>query len=153
MSMVKNYVLTFIGLIFSLLMFTTSVIFEFYLFAMFVSLLSIVQQSNIETIIMPLLIFLIFVFVDIYRRNTKSLLEQSKVGIYKAMLQSSHHIINNLMYQMSIFKITAEDRLDHDEEIISYYDQIIDRTSSKIDSLSSIEEIDETSIKTAVLEH
>ena len=36
-------------------------------------------------------------------------LENAKLRIYKAMLSSSHHILNNFIYQMDIFKITAED--------------------------------------------
>ncbi len=36
------------------------------------------------------------------------------------MLSSSHHILNNFIYQMNIFKMTAEETLGFDSEILAF---------------------------------
>jgi hypothetical protein len=66
------------------------------------------------------------------------------------MMSAIHHILNNFLNQMQLFKMTAEDTPGFDHEILSLYDQIIDETSTQIGALSSITRINEVSISTSV---
>ena len=52
---------------------------------------------------------------------------------------------------MDIFKITAEHTPGFDAKTLAYYEDIVDDTSDKINSLSNLESIDEFSIKTSVM--
>ena len=98
-----------------------------------------------------LLIFSVFLVLDMRRRTKKIKLENAKLKIYKAMLSSSHHILNNFIYQMDIFKITAEDTPGFDAKILAFYEDIISNTSDQIYSLSNLSHIDEYSIRTSVM--
>jgi predicted PurR-regulated permease PerM len=76
--------------------------------------------------------------------------EKEKIKIYKAMIKSTHHILNNFLNQMMIFKLTAEDTPGFDHNVLSLYEKIIEDATTQIDALSSITTIDEISICTSV---
>ena len=107
---------------------------------------------EIDEMIIPLLLFFVFLFIDVYRRSKKVQVENAKLGIYKAMLSSSHHILNNFIYQMDIFKMTAEDTPGFDAKILAFYEDIISNTSDQIHSLSNLSIIDEYNIRSSVLQ-
>ena len=66
------------------------------------------------------------------------------------MIESTHHILNNFLNQMMIFKLTAEDTPGFDHNVLSLYEKIIEDASTQIDTLSSITNIDEISIRASV---
>lgn len=74
----------------------------------------------------------------------------AKIKVYKAMIHSAHHILNNFLNQMMIFKLTAEDTPGFDPKILSLYDKIIGDATTQIDALSSITTIDDISIREAL---
>ncbi len=147
----NKYKLTLIGLGLAIFIYVFTVILELDLYDYFMNLLINIEQFKLDKLIIPVAIFFIFLFLDTRRRKKKSLVENAKHDIYKAMLCSSHHIINNFIYQMDLFKITAEDTPGFDTQILSFYEDIISNTSHQIYSLSNLETIDEFSIRTSVL--
>ncbi len=76
--------------------------------------------------------------------------EREKIKIYKAMIQSTHHILNNFLHQMTIFKLTAEDTPGFDHKVLSLYEQIIGNATRQIAALSNITDIDEKSIRASI---
>jgi len=110
-----------------------------------------IEKLKFDEFIIPLLIFGLFFVLDMHRRVKRIKLENAKLNIYKAMLSSSHHILNNFLYQMDIFKITAEDTPGFDAKVLAYYEDIISNTSDQIHSLSNVPTIDEYSIRTSVM--
>ncbi|TPN89285.1 hypothetical protein [Aquimarina algicola] len=148
----NQYNLTLIGLITAISVYLSSVILNLDLFEKFVAFLENLEQFKFDKIIIPLLIFFVFFVTDSFRRNTKLRIEKTKLNIYKAMLSSSHHILNNFIYQMDIFKITAEDTPGFDAKVLSFYQDIIDNASHQIRALSTLTTIDENSIKSSVLQ-
>ncbi len=147
----NNYKLTSIGLILSTTIYLVCVIFDFDLFEKLVVLLANLEKFELDEIIIPLFIFLIFISLD-KRKHVKDIeLENEKLKIYKAMLSSSHHIINNFIYQMDIFKHTADDTPGFDAKILAFYEDIIDNASNQINSLSNLSTIDEFSIRASVM--
>lgn len=72
--------------------------------------------------------------------------EREKIKIYKAMIRSTHHILNNFLQQMLIFKLTAEETPGFDRQVLSMYEQIIEDATKQIGALSRISNIDEKSI-------
>ncbi|MCK4837816.1 MAG: hypothetical protein KAS94_03380 [Desulfobulbaceae bacterium] len=76
--------------------------------------------------------------------------EMEKIKVYKAMIHSTHHILNNFLNQMMIFKLTAEETPGFDYDVLSLYEKIIEDASIQIDALSSITNIDEISIRESV---
>jgi len=129
----------------------STIFLELDLFEQVLAFLSSIEQFEFDEFIIPILIFSVFMVFDMRRRVKKIKLENAKLKIYKAMLSSSHHILNNFIYQMDIFKITAEDTPGFDAKTLSFYEDIISNTSHQIYSLSNLSSIDEYSIRTSVM--
>ncbi len=55
--------------------------------------------------------------------------------IYKAMISAIHHVLNNFLNQMQLFKLVAEDTPGFNHEILSLYDDVIDEASGQIEAL------------------
>ncbi|WP_025741723.1 hypothetical protein [Aquimarina pacifica] len=147
----NNYKLTIVGLVLSSFLYFTSVFLELEVFEQLINFLIRLKHHGFDSVLIPLLVFFGFVYIDHRRRHKESLIEKTKLKIYKAMLTSSHHILNNFIYQMDIFKVTAEDTPGFDTQILAFYEDIIDNTSDQIYSLSNITTIDEFSIRTSVM--
>ena len=146
----NRYRLTIVGLIIALSFYLINRFLEINLFEYILNFLTSLEKPVLELVI-PSGIFILFITIDFYRNSRITQLEKTKRSIYKAMLSSSHHILNSFLYQMDIFKITAEHTPGFDAKTLAYYEDIVDDTSDKINSLSNLESIDEFSIKTSVM--
>ncbi|TSE05765.1 MULTISPECIES: hypothetical protein [Aquimarina] len=147
----NNYKLTFIGFVVSMFIYIGCIILELDLFEKFVALLASLEQFEFDEIIIPIVVFFIFLFIDTARKSKEIKMENAKLNIYKAMLSSSHHILNTFIYQMNIFKITAEETPGFDKKVLVFYEEIIDNASHQINSLSNLTNIDELSIRASVM--
>ncbi len=143
--------LTLIGLIISISIYLCCILFELDLFEKCIFLLEGLEKFELDEIIIPVFIFFIFLLLNKRRRLKAVKLENEKLKIYKAMLSSSHHILNNFVQQMDLFKITAEETPGFDDEVLSFYEDIINATIDQINSLSNVEKIDESAIRTSVM--
>ncbi len=147
----NKYKLTLIGFVLSVFIYFSTIFLDLDLFEQFIEFLSSIDHLEVDEILIPLFIFFLFLFIDTVRNSKKVQVENAKLNIYKAMLSSSHHILNNFIYQMDIFKITAEDTPGFDAKVLAFYEDIISNASHQIDSLSSLTTIDEFSIRMSVM--
>ncbi len=147
----NKYKLTCIGLVLSIFIYVIAIVLELKLFEKIITLLASIEQFEFDEIIIPLLVFFVFLFIDTQQNAKKVKMENAKLNIYKAMLSSSHHILNNFIYQMDIFKITAEDTPGFDVKVLAFYEDIISNAAHQINSLSNLTTIDEFSIRTSVM--
>lgn len=147
----NKFKLTFFGLVLSFAIYFFTVLIEQDLFEKFVTFLASLESFEFDEIIIPFLVFVVFFFIDTIKNALNTRVENEKKSVYKAMLSSSHHILNNFISQMNIFKITAEDTPGFDIMVLSYYDDIINMASKQINSLSNLKTIDEFSIKTSIM--
>ena len=74
----------------------------------------------------------------------------AKLKIYTAMVSSTNHVLNNFLNKMYLFKITAEDIPEFPSDVLELYDHIVDEASAQIESLGSVTELDESSIRASV---
>lgn len=65
-------------------------------------------------------------------------MEAEKHEIYIAMLDANHHILNNLLNNMLLFRLEAKKHAAFDNEIIRLFDQAIEETGRQIKSLENI---------------
>lgn len=142
----RNYKFTFIGLILGLVIFTVSLAFNIELFELLVEALESLEKYEIDELIIPIVILVLFSAVDQVKLQRTRRVEREKTKIYKAMLSSTHHILNNFLNQMQLFRMTAEDTSNFDPEVLSLYDVVISDAKSQIETLSNISDIDELSI-------
>jgi len=149
--MLKQYKLTFIGLVLSVVFLTGILILDLDIFELFIESMENLEHLEIDELIIPLLIFFIFAFLDMKRRQKAQLVEIEKIKIYKAMLYSSHHVLNNFLNKMQYFKMTAEEMPEFNPKVLVLFDSTIDEASEQIQALSNISKIDEASIHASVL--
>ncbi|MCH9728987.1 MAG: hypothetical protein K0U84_04780 [Actinomycetia bacterium] len=76
--------------------------------------------------------------------------ELEKAKVYEAMLSAAHHVLNNFLNKMQLFRITAEDTPDFNRDVLSLYDEVINTATQQIEALGSITTIDEKSIGESV---
>lgn len=146
----NHYKITLTGLGISLSLFLTTIVFDVDFFEQLVNLVHSLEKYEIDELFIPLVIFLIFAFVDMFKRNRINNVNSEKLKIYIAMMSSTQHILNNFLNQMQLFKLTAEDTPKFNPEVLALYDEIIDEASMQITALGNVHHIDEASIQEAV---
>ena len=109
-----------------------------------------VEQYELDEFFIAGLIVLVFFAADLLLKERKRKIEHEKVKVYKAMVSSAHHVLNNFLNQMLLFKITAEDTPGFDKEVLDLYDVVMEDAKEQINALSSITEVNEDKIKEAV---
>ena len=147
----RRYKLTWIGFGIAVLVAVLSNVVELDPFDRLVRFFNSVEEYEIDEIFIGGIIFLVFLTIDLLKKQRNQKVEREKVKVYQAMIASAHHILNNFLNQMQLFKITAENTPGFDKDILAMYDMIMKEASDQIKELSSISEISETSIKEAVM--
>ena len=147
----RRYKLTWIGFAIAVLVAVLSNTIDLDPFDRLVGFFSSVEKYELDEIFIAGVIFLVFMAVDLLIRQRNRKIEREKIKVYEAMISSAHHILNNFLNQMQLFKITAQETPGFNKDILAMYDMIINEASSQIKALSSISEISETSIKESVM--
>ena len=123
-------------------------------FEVVVRFLKSAERYELDEFFIGFFIFLCFLVVDLLRRQKQQKMEKKiekeKITIYTAMLSSAHHILNNFLNQMLLFKITAENTPGFDKHILSLFDTVMDEADQQIKKLGDITEITEETIKDSV---
>jgi hypothetical protein len=76
--------------------------------------------------------------------------ENEKIQIFQATIRAVHHILNNFLNNMTLFKLEAESCVAFDEQVLDMYDDVINAAQTQIQDLSSIHELTEEKIKNSV---
>lgn len=97
------------------------------------------------TIILLILAFGIFADYSSNKILTKEK-QLEAINIYNSMLKANQHILNNLLNQMILFKIEAENCQDFNPEILTLMDISLDEASELFKNLSEVEHITDTNI-------
>ncbi len=146
----KNYKWTLIGLALAIILYLIVIVLNLDLFEALTSALESAEYYEIDEIIIPLLILIVFIFFDYIRKKRLIKIEREKIKIYKAMMSSSYRILNNYQLQMHYFKMAADNTPGFDPVVLSLYETVIKRGSEQIKALGSINNIDEESILATV---
>lgn len=146
----KKYQLSTIGLLIAVAIYLITIITGYDLFEKFVGLLERMEEFELDELVIPCVVAFAFTFYDQVRRNKIHKIELERVKIYRAMLGSSRHVLNNFLNQMFLFKITAENTTGFPVEVLKQYEQIVNETQTQLEKLSNITKIDEESIKESV---
>lgn len=142
----KRLHLPLTGLILAITVYAISIIFNLDLFEKTIQILESLEGFEIDEFIIPVFIIIIFVTVDLFNKNKTNSVKKEKLEIYKAMMSSSHHIINNFLNQIQLLKLTAEDLPEFDPEVLQLYEQTVNDTKKQLSDLSSIQNIDAKTI-------
>ncbi len=147
---IKNYALTLFGFISAAVFFLLSLIFELDTFEALTGILAGLEEYETDELFLSLSLLCVFASLDALRRRRKRKVETEKLKIYKAMLSSTRHILNNFLNQMLLFKLTADRSPGFDPEILQKYDKIIEDATAQIQALGELNEINESTIEASV---
>jgi membrane-associated HD superfamily phosphohydrolase len=101
--------------------------------------------------VIVILIMLFGIFSDYFINRIMFKEKQLEVVyVYSAMIYASHHILNNLLNQMRLFKMEAQRSKDFDRDVIALYDNAIKEASDLMDTLTKVKDASEESIYTPV---
>jgi len=146
----KRHKLTAIGLILAVALYLLSVGFDFDLHERMLTLFDEFEAAEIDELIIPLTVFLGFCAADMFRRYSRLKLDLERAKIYEAMLSSTHHILNNFLNQMQLFRMTAEGVEGFPAEVLKLYDQIMAEATSQVAALGNVASVDPSSIRLSV---
>lgn len=150
MKIIKNIRLIYIGALISVIFLLISIVFEMELFEHLMLTLEDLEKYEIDELFIPLILFFVFAFMDYITRQKSHKIELEKIKIHRAMLSSTHHVLNNFLNQMQLFKMTADDTPGFDPNVLSLYHQIINEASGQIEALGNLSDINESTIAAAV---
>lgn len=80
----------------------------------------------------------------------KTLLMHERYEIYRAMAQSTQHILNNFLNQMMLFELTANKINEFPSDVKVLIKEVINDTARKVEELSNIQEISAENIRKTV---
>lgn len=111
--------------------------------------------SDFNELWMRVLIIILMVLFGIFAdyHSSKMIIRERQIEalhIYQSTLFATHHILNNLLNQMQLFKIEASKSQDFDKDILAFYDVATEEAARLIDQLSTVQEITEDNIKESV---
>lgn len=144
-TMLAKYRLTFIGLGAAIVTFWGAWIFQFDLterFVLFLQSLYLYEHIGVDELLLPLLILGLFALFDLSRRQRLQRVEQEKFHLYRAMLASNHHILNNFLNQLQIFRLTAEVTPGFPAHELILFDQIIKDTLRQLHNLETVTQVE-----------
>ena len=142
-----RFLLTFIGLALAVIVYVITSVTELEVFEHLARLLERHEQYEIDEIVIGVIIVGAFASADLFRQRRAARIAAERERIYHAMLKSTHHLLNNFLNKMTLFKITAEDTPGFDKEQLEFYDKIIDEVQQELEALGAIEDIDVESIE------
>lgn len=146
----KNYKLSIVGAALAGLIYLLSVALKLELFELFIEFLDELEHIEIDELFIPFLVFFGFLLADLMRRNKSNQLNNEKVKIYRAMVKSTHHVLNNFLNQMYIVKMKAESTPGFDPKVLDMYDRIVSDAQQQIHALSNVTHVNEDNIHDSV---
>ena len=99
-------------------------------------------------ILMSVLTFtlmLMFLLINIYRVE-----EKEKQTIFATTVSMTQHILNNILNQMQLFQLEAEQTKDFDDDVKSLIDESINEGKQLVEKLSSVKEMNENAIRNSI---
>lgn len=154
--MLAKYRLTFIGFGAAVVTFLGGWIFQFNLterVVLFWQSHDISARLGMNELLLPLLILGVFALFDQRRRRRLQQFKQEKVQLSRAMLASTHHILNNFLNQLQMFRLTAEETPGFPASELILFDQIIKETVRQVRNLETVARPDGESISATAVPH
>ncbi len=143
--------LTWIGLSIAFFIVAFSQLYDIDLFDKLASFFKTMEKYELDEFFIAGVILLAFFAADLVLQERSRRIEHEKVKVYRAMVSSAHHVLNNFLNEMLLFKMTAEDIPEFDREVLDLYDKVMDDAKRQIKSLSSITKVSEDRIKESVM--
>lgn len=94
---------------------------------------------------------LLFILIRYYFQEVERK-EREKRKVFTSTMRTVHHILNNFLSQMQLFKIEAEASERLDKESLKEWDHVIYRTAEHLKTLGALEHIEPETIEARMLD-
>jgi hypothetical protein len=78
--------------------------------------------------------------------------EAEKRLIYHSTLRAAHHVVNNFLNQVQLFRLEAERLPDFDPELLALYGQVVEEAAVQLRQLERVTELTEENILNAAMQ-
>lgn len=146
----KRYLVFLIGLLVSTSMYLVTGFTQIDYLKIYIRFLTGFEEHRLERLVIPVSVLFLFSIAQLLVNRRYELVEAEKAKIYGAMLRSTHHVLNNFLNNMLLFKLTAERTPEFPKEVLQLFDQVITDAEAQIVSLGSIERINVKNIQESV---
>ena len=146
----KKYRTTLMGIALSMVLYGGSIWADVDVFETMVNFFRLFEAYEADELAVSIGIVMCCFSWDVRRRQKAQQVELEKLRIYRAMLASTHHILNNCLNQIQLFQMTAEETPGFDAEVLSLFSETVEDAARQVDALGSITRIDEAAIHASV---
>lgn len=98
-------------------------------------------------VIVTTLLLYVLIMRDMARARKQ---EQEKRDIFSATVKAAHHILNNFLNQMMLFKMEAEESDDFGKDVVEMYEEVMVEAQTQIKNLSAITDITTEQIEQSI---
>lgn len=153
--MMKNFKYTISGLILLIAAFLIINLSKIDLFDISLNLFNRFEIHKVDAVFLIVPISILLIIIDLLNKQSdinkqKSIEIEKQKEIYKAMLSATHHILNNFLNHMQLFKLIAENTPELKDEAWSLYEKSQEDASKQIEALSKITNISKDSINDSI---
>ena len=92
-------------------------------------------------IVIVLLVLFIGIFADHFTNKLFKAQQLEVAQVYNGVLNASGQVMDNLLFQMQLFKLEAQKSKDFDRDIIKFCDDAMKEASDLIETLARVENI------------
>lgn len=146
----KRYLVFLIGLLVSTSMYLVTGITHANYFKAYLRFLAGLESRHLDVLVFPVTVLFLFSIAQLLVNRRYEIIEAERAKIYRAMLRSTHHVLNNFLNNMLLFRITADRTPEFPKEVLQLFDQVIRDAEAQIVSLGSIERINVKNIQESV---
>lgn len=118
-----------------------SVLTHFDLFALLLEVLAQIKRYKMDKLAMPLAVILVGCLIDrmIVRPREKQAAEiqAQRLRVLKATMRSVHHLVNNFLNGLQLFRLDAEDILP--PESLALFDELVRDTAAQLQVLGDLD--------------
>ncbi len=139
-----------LGVAVGFLFFGSAALRDFDIFESILPYLANLDHLEFDEFLLSLGLIAAFVLIDFVLIIRDHSMNQQRLDIYRATLDSTHHIINNFLNQAQLMELVAANDPNFDMETIELYRTTINEAMEKLEALDQLKQIDPDSIRKAV---
>jgi len=114
---------------------------HFDLFTFLLEVCSRIRSYEMDKLAIPVIVILVGFFIDQTivrpREEREAEIQAQRLRVLKATMRSVHHIVNNFLNSLQLFRLDAEDTLP--QESLDLLDELVQETSAKLQVLGDLE--------------
>ncbi len=141
MKTLHRFPVTFFATVLAAILVLLSFFAHFDLFALMLEVFAWVKRDEIDKLAVPVAVILAGLFIDRTivrpREEREAEIQAQRLRVLKATMRSVHHIVNNFLNSLQLFRLDAEETLP--QESLDLLDELVQETAAELRTLGDLE--------------